>query len=312
MDTVIKPENQADIWDNKATNISRWLIQNDALQQIKKQTGLSLEHLNLDSLAIAEDLDHDTSGLKFKNQNDGSIVTVIARITAPEEGFIEHAIGMASAYLSKTVICVSSEFSQSELNTISWLNANSAANVRFYAMKLEAWPTGTEVSAELSLASTPEDAMFNQLQTEFWTAFANYELKKRQDAETNDEIIHTIDSRMISSSNTITPRTFRTPCLSVVFFDPKTNTIGVGTRLRNSDKAERQHENLMYYKEEIEKAFPPDIKLQYTYKAPYDIWTKLEGADPYNRAKWDEYFEWILQTYDKFAEVIPGYSIQIR
>jgi len=305
MDTVTKPEAPADIWDNNVNSLSDWLCQEDAAQQINKHTGLQLELQPQSYGKISEHLLEDNDELTFKNLSDQSLIPLVCRLEMTTGSIIEKAIHLASTSWSKNVILVAPEFSNSELASLGWLNANSQSNVNFYAFQVEAWKDGDNISAELNLAAKPSDSMFLENQHAFWKNFAKYEFQSRQEEETDPELVHDFHPYYTGAGETIYLGSIKSPLNGYAIFDLKNQVIGVGARITGKKK-EQYHADLFERKDSIQNAFPADIKLELTNEEPYNIWTKLEGADLYNRAKWDEYSEWILKTFGTFQELMPG------
>jgi hypothetical protein len=305
MDTVTKPDAPADIWDNNVNNLSDWLSQEVAIQQINNHTGLLLELQPNRYGKISENLLEVNDELTFKNLSDQSFIPLVCRLNMTTGSIIETAIHLASISWSKNVILVAPEFSNSELNSLGWLNANSQSNVHFYAFQVEAWKDSTTLNAELDLVAKPSDSMFLEYQHAFWINFAKYELQERQKAETNPELVHDLHPYYTGAGETIYLGSIKSPLNGYAIFDLKNQVIGVGARITGKKK-EKYHADLVERKDSIQNVFPSDIKLEFTNEEPYHIWTKLEGADLYNRAKWDEYCEWILKTFGTFQELIPA------
>jgi len=255
MDTVTKPEAPADIWDNNVNNLSDWLSQEVAIQQINNHTGLLLELQTKRYGKISENLLEVNDELTFKNLSDQSFIPLVCRLDMTTGSIIEKAIHLASISWSKNVILVAPEFSNSELNSLGWLNANSQSNVRFYAFQIEAWKDSKTINAELNLIAKPSDSMFLEHQHTFWINFANYELQKRQKAETNPELVHDLHPYYTGTSETIYLGSIKSPLNGFAIFDLKNQVIGVGARITGKKK-EKYHADLVERKDCIQNAFP--------------------------------------------------------
>lgn len=300
MDSVIKPETLADVFDNKIEKLSTWLSQQETLESLSKVIGLNLSYASSVHITGGE-LEDD---LLLNNNQDGSFISVVSRFEEEGTGLIEKALAHASSYWSKAVICIAPSFSYKELNTIDWLNGHSASNVRFYAVTLEASKAGEEISGTFTAKTQLTDGMLRGLCSEFWAAYYDY-----YEAKTGSRYAHTYGhptGRVFTGSIAL-------PCKATLIFEPKLNRVGVAATIVAKDgKREDYYDSFYALKDEIAAAFPEGITLTWSGKPSCDIAIYLEGAAPYDRSRWNEYFEWMLANIDIVDKVFQPFIRRVR
>jgi hypothetical protein len=142
-----------EVWEHEATSFTKWLSQEENLNHLGDELGISIKLLkteakvggfNVDILAEEED---STRKIIIENQ-----------LETTDHDHLGKLITYASGTDASVIIWIFREIRDEHRSAIDWLNEHTDENIDFFAVKMELWQIGDSLPApKFQIISNPNN-----------------------------------------------------------------------------------------------------------------------------------------------------------
>jgi hypothetical protein len=291
------------VWKHEATDFTNWLSKEENIELLSDEIGIDIQVIETEA-----SVGRYSADILGEETNTGKKVIIENQLEATDHEHLGKIITYASGYDAGIVIWIVKNARDEHKQAIDWLNEHTDENVNFFLIKMELWQIGNSPPApKFQIISQPNDwakalkkagstslSDTQILQLEFWNGFKEYAeqhhttLKLRKTYPQNWYSISIGHSEAHIELNIIKQKKI------------------IVCELYIPDSKELYHA-LEEYKEDIEKEL--GVKLE---------WMELKNrklsrirvsreADITDTDRWEEYFEWMNETAEKFKKVFNKY-----
>ncbi|WP_238368716.1 DUF4268 domain-containing protein [Mesobacterium pallidum] len=167
-----------DAWTNEARDFTPWLAEN--IDQLSKVIGVPLE---LTGTEVA--VQTFAADILARNMQDGSTVLIENQLEQTDHSHLGQILTYLAGLDAQTVIWIAPRFRDAHRSAIRWLNAHTADNFAFFAVRLRVVRIGDSPFApvfeiveepddwarEIKHVVAPEGSRYYDIKQEFWNAF---------------------------------------------------------------------------------------------------------------------------------------------
>lgn len=296
----LKKVNVRDIWQTEAQHFTPWLAQNlDVLAE-----ALDME---LEIEAQEKNVGPFRADILCKDTIDNSWVLIENQLERTDHTHLGQLMTYASGLKTVTIIWVATQFTEEHRSALDWLNNITDDSINFFGLEVELWQIGdSSVAPKFNIVSKPNDwsrsvgRAARQIETgaltdikatqlEFWTKFADklketshLRLQKPKPQHWAMYSIGRSGFHLNGLHNT------RDKCIGVELYIKHQNSKHFYNQLyaqKNEIEAEIGHELIW-------KELPT--------KNATRIILYWHDVDPMDRARWNEYQEWLGQYIEAF------------
>ena len=165
------------MWPHEAADFTPWLSEN--LNELGEKMGMELELVDKEVSVGPYSAD-----ILAKDAENGSFVVIENQLEKTNHDHLGKSITYASALNAKTIVWVTTDFTDEHKKALDWLNDNTNGDISFWGFQLELWQiTEQTASVRFNIISSPSsdvkqikknsrdltDASRTQLM--FWTKF---------------------------------------------------------------------------------------------------------------------------------------------
>lgn len=288
-------------WQHEASDFTKWLAEEKNLGLLSDEIGIDLQLIQTEASVGKFNVD-----ILAEETNTGRKIIIENQLETTDHDHLGKIITYASGYDAEIIIWIVKEVRDEHKQAIDWLNEHTDEKINFFAIKMELWQIGDSPYApKFQIISKPNDwakamrksvaqSPTKSLQLDFWNKFKEY-------AKTNSSKLrlrkaypqHWYDISFGSSE-------------AYIELTVNSQKNQIACEIYIPDSKELYH-FLEKYRDDIEDEL--DIKLEWMpleEKKASRIKATIE-ADINNNDRWDEYFNWLNTTAQKFQKVFLKY-----
>lgn len=290
------------IWQTEAYHFTPWLAQNlDILAET-----LDME---LEIEAQEKNVGPFRADILCKDTLDNSWVLIENQLERTDHTHLGQLMTYASGLQAVTIIWISTHFTEEHRSALDWLNTITDDNFTFFGLEVELWQIGdSPVAPKFNIVSKPNDwsRSVNQAarkietdaltdikaaQLEFWTQLAE---KHRSTANSN------LRPQKPMPQHWTVYRIGRSGFHISGLHNTRDKCIGVELYI-DHQYAKDFYNQLYAQKEEIEAEIGHElIWKELPTKNASRILLYWNDVDPMDRARWDEYQDWLIKYTEAF------------
>jgi hypothetical protein len=299
-----------EVWKNEAEHFTPWLAQEDNLKLLGETLGLQLE---LESQE--KEVGPFRADILCKDAYEGSWVLIENQLERTDHTHLGQLMTYAAGLDTVTIVWVAERFTEEHRAALDWLNEITEERFSFFGLEVELWRIGSsEIAPKFNVVSKPnnwtrsvrkstrrrEMTEYQQIQFEFWTAFAEHMKNKSSMSPGEPGPRHWMGFPMNRVG-------FHLAAVAYAF-DIETGEPGPELRVDLSIKgpnAKANYELLKTQQERIESKVgqsllwvPPQRKTKYMYRIA--LRKKAEFSD---QKTWPEHHEWLRENLEKMYTV---------
>ncbi len=287
-------------WPNEQHNFTPWLAEEDNVVKLGAAIGLELEVERIEAAVGPYSAD-----ILAKDTATGTYVVIENQLEKTNHDHLGKLITYGSVLDASAIVWIASEFTEEHARALAWLNDNTSEDLAFYGVRLEVWqiedskPTVVFNVISRPAGVKPKDATGSdgelsearKLQLDFWTAV-------------RDKLL---ESKVIPSAQKARPQYWFDVALgrSGIVLSNVANTyenrIGVRTYISNKI-ADVVLPQLLEQREEIEREIGAKLEWDPNPEARDKIIRISRSANLADRAKMDEYVDWMVDMVARFRK----------
>lgn len=287
------------VWQHEAANFTPWLAQKENLAKLGSAVGLELEaeHTEVACGPFSADI-------LARELSSDSYVVVENQLGKSDHDHLGKLLTYASALAAKTVIWVAGDFTDEHRKTLDWLNDNSAEDLNFFGVQLELWSIEgsppavrfnvvskpTELAKQATAVKSGELSESRKLQLEWWTAFRSALMTRKAVPSAQSprpQYWYNIALGKAGAHLSATANTYDKEIGVRVYLSSK---VGGATALKQ----------LMESKAQIENEIGSPLRWDPNPGAIDKVIVLTRPADLTQKAQWNEYLDWMVNTTIKF------------
>lgn len=293
-------------WNHEAIDFTNWLAEEENLSLLSDEIGIDLSLVQTEASVGKFNVD-----ILAEEEHTGRKIIIENQLEITDHDHLGKIIAYASGYDAEIIIWIVKDVRDEHKQAIDWLNEHTDEKINFFAIKMELWQIGSSPFApKFQIISKPNDwakavkqstrkaelTDTKVLQLEFWNKFKEYSEDRNSKLRLRKTRPQHWYDISIGNSN----------CHIALTINSFQDIISVEIYIGDSKK---MFNSLEKYKEDIERDLDAVSKLE---------WMPLEGkkasriklsrqGNISDSSNWEEYFEWLKKTAEKFQEVFPEY-----
>lgn len=296
-----------DYWKNEATDFTPWLAKEENISLLSEAIGIDITVEERESNVGDFNVDIYAS----ETETDRKII-IENQLEATDHDHLGKLTTYASGKEANIIIWIVKEAREEHRAAIEWLNNHTDKEIGFFlceikiykienskpAVKFEVIQRPNEWTKEIkNMDLNPTE----QLRHEYWTAYNDYAFKDAQ-----SEYAKNFGKRKPSKSPSMGLRIGISNCNIEVWQTRKYNSIKIELRIYDNEEI---FDNLFNYKENIENEAGLQFDWQKLPKNNEKISRVIiqKEVDFDNKEKWDEQFDWIMETAIKMKKTFTKY-----
>lgn len=303
----LEPQDVRDYWNHEARDFTPWLadeIEAEGASRLEDSLEIDLEVIETEKRVGKYNVD-----IFARVVDDGRKVIIENQLGDSDHDHLGKSIAYAAGLDADIIVWLAPEFNDEHRDAFEWLNRNSREGIDLFAIRLEVWRIGESAPAarfnpvekpsewkEKAKRSKRELSERDELREEFWTEFRD----------------HIQDEQTPLRPRKPYPRHYYQNPIGATGYhlaysiDEDDNELSLSLIIEDSAAA---HRLLNEQAEEIEAELGTevewgDLRETRTGNMRSDL-SITRDADIHNRARWDEYFEWMLAMGERFHDVFP-------
>jgi hypothetical protein len=288
------------IWNSESADFTPWLAGDENIVKLGEALGIELEVEKVEAKVGPYSAD-----ILAKDTGSDSYIVIENQLGKTDHDHLGKAITYGSVLHASAVVWIASDFTEEHQRALDWLNEYTTDDLGFYGVRLELWKIDNSLPAvrfdvisrpaaikKKDADTTTEDLTdAKRLQYEFWLQFRDKLLEKK----------------VVSSAQTPRPQYWFNVSLgkSGIHLSCTANTYEgkVGVRVYISNKiADAALPQLEEQRADIESELGMELEWNPNEDAKDKVIVTHLDADLQDRAKWDGYVSWLVDTTAKFRE----------
>jgi len=296
-------------WKNEALDFTNWLAKEENLVLLSDEVGIDIKLIQTEASVGKFNVD-----ILAEEENTGRKIIIENQLEPTNHEHLGKVITYASGHDAEIIIWIVKDVRDEHKQAIDWLNEHTDEKINFFAIKMELWQIADSPAApKFHIVSKPNDwakiikksvgqsslTDTKVLQLDFWNKFKEYvnnnhsnlRLRKTYPQHWYDISLGVSDAHISLTINT------------------QSNEIGCEIYI--PDKKE-VFVFLQENKEKIEQELSESLE-----------WMELQGkkasriklskeADVNTTDNWEDYFEWMKKTAERFQKVFSKYIKQMK
>ena len=297
------------VWNHEAIDFTTWLSEKENLALLSDEIGIDILLIETEASVGKFNVD-----ILAEEENTGKKIVIENQLEITDHDHLGKTITYASGYDAEIIIWIVKDVRDEHKQAIDWLNEHTDEKVNFFAIKMELWQIGNSPCApKFNIISKPNDwakavkkstrlsnlTETKVLQLEFWNQFKEYAQNKSSQLKLRKAYPqHWYDISIGNSKAYIS-----------LTANSQTNFIACEIYIPDSKD--------LFYELETNKN-----KIEEELQAELE-WMALDGkkasriklsndADINQKEKWDQYFDWLMITAEKFQTVFGQHINKLR
>lgn len=302
---LVKVEDLRTIWKHEAHDFTKWLSKSENLSLLGDEIGIEINLLETEASVGSFNVD-----ILAEEENTGRKIIIENQLEATDHDHLGKVITYASGYDAEIIIWVVKDIREEHRQAIDWLNEHTDEKLNFFVAKVELWKIGDSPCAvKFQVVSRPNDwaksirqttttanlTDTKVLQLEFWNEFKGFasskgttlKLRKAQPQHWYDMSYGVAGSHITLTINT------------------QQKLLGCEIYISDSKELYYAFEQ---HKEQIEEELGLELEWM---ELPNKKASRIKAstvADISNHSKWENHFEWLKDTAEKFQKVFYKYG----
>ncbi len=296
-------------WNHEATDFTNWLAENENLSMLSDEIGIDIKLIQTEASVGKFSVD-----VLAEEENTGRSIIIENQLEITDHDHLGKVITYASGYDAEIIIWIVKDVRDEHKQAVDWLNEHTDDKINFFAIKMELWQIGdSSFAPKFQIISKPNDwakavkksagkselTETKTLQLEFWNKFKEYaqnnsfKLKLRKTSPQ-----HWYDLSFGSSEAHIS-----------LTINSRDNLIATEIYIPDSKK---MFFDLEEHKKNIEQELNAELKWMSLENKKASRIKLSKEADINQIESWEEYFEWMKTTAEKFQKVFTKYTKKIQ
>ena len=288
------------VWNHEAIDFTTWLSEKENLALLSDEIGIDILLIETEASVGKFNVD-----ILAEEENTGKKIVIENQLEITDHDHLGKTITYASGYDAEIIIWIVKDVRDEHKQAIDWLNEHTDEKINFFAIKMELWQIGNSPCApKFNIISKPNDwakavkkstrqsnlTETKVLQLDFWNQFKEYAQNNSSQLKLRKAYPqHWYDISIGNSKAYIS-----------LTANSQTNLIACEIYIPDSKD--------LFYELETNKN-----KIEEELQAELE-WMALDGkkasriklsndADINQKEKWDQYFDWLMITAEKFQTV---------
>ncbi|MCA9351685.1 DUF4268 domain-containing protein [Patescibacteria group bacterium] len=291
-------------WKHEAHDFTNWMAQEENLNLLGDEIGFDISLIQTEAKVGSFNVD-----ILAEEANTGNKIIIENQLENTDHDHLGKILTYASGYDAQVIIWVVKNAREEHRQAIDWLNENTNENIGFYLLKIELWQIGTSLPApKFEIISRPNDwvktvksstgsSEFTDTkikQLEFWNLFKDF--AKQNNTTLRFQKSYPQHWTIISIGNS--------DCHISLTINSRENLYGCEIYIPNNKDL---YQKFFEQKQEIEAELDMGLEwMELSEKKASRIKTSIIG-DFEDESSWEDIFEWMKITGEKFKRVFPRY-----
>lgn len=297
-----------DYWKNEASDFTPWLAKEENISLLSEAIGLDITIEERESNVGDFNVDIYAS----ETETDRKII-IENQLEATDHDHLGKLITYASGKEANIIIWIVKEAREEHRAAIEWLNNHTDKEIGFFLCEIKIYKIETSKPAvKFEVIQRPNEwakeiknmdlTQTEQLRYEYWTAYNDYAFNNAK----NIEYAKIFGKRKPSKSPSMGLRIGKSNCNIEVWQTRKDNSIKIELRIYDNKEL---FDELFNYKENIESETGLEFEWQELPKNNEKISRIIiqKKVDFDNKEKWEEQFDWIIDTAIKMKKTFTKY-----
>lgn len=296
-------------WNHEAADFTNWLAEDENLSLLSDEIGIGIGLIQTEA-----NVGKFSADILAEEENTGRKIIIENQLEITNHDHLGKIITYASGHDAEIIIWIVKDVRDEHKQAVDWLNEHTDEKINFFAIKMELWQIGNSPFApKFQIISKPNDwakaikkstgqsvlTDTKLLQLDFWNKFKEYaqannsKLKLRK---ANPQHWYNISFGSSDAHIGLT-------------INSQSNQVACEIYIPDSKE-------LFYKLEEQKEKIEQELNMKLE-------WMVLKGkkasrtkavyeADIDNTEKWDEYFEWMQITAEKFQKIFIEHIRKIK
>ena len=306
---TLKKADLRKVWNHEANDFTTWLSEKENLALLSDEIGIDILLIETEASVGKFNVD-----ILAEEENTGKKIVIENQLEITDHDHLGKTITYASGYDAEIIIWIVKDVRDEHKQAIDWLNEHTDEKINFFAIKMELWQIGNSPCApKFNIISKPNDwakavkkstrqsnlTETKVLQLDFWNQFKEYAQNNSSQLKLRKAYPqHWYDISIGNSKAYIS-----------LTANSQTNLIACEIYIPDSKD--------LFYELETNKN-----KIEEELQAELE-WMALDGkkasriklsndADINQKEKWDQYFDWLMITAEKFQTVFGQHINNLR
>ena len=296
-------------WNHEATDFTNWLAENENLSLLSDEIGTDIKLIQTEASVGKFSVD-----ILAEEENTGRKIIIENQLEITNHEHLGKIITYASGYDAEIIIWIIKDVRDEHKQAVDWLNEHTDDKINFFAIKMELWQIGDSPFApKFQIISKPNDwakavkksagkselTETKILQLEFWNKFKEYAQNNSSKLKLRKAYPqHWYDLSFGNSESHIS-----------LTISSRNNFIATEIYIPDSKKL---FYGLEKYKNNIEQELNVKLKLMALENKKASRIKLSKEADVDQAKNWEEYFEWLKITAEKFQTVFIKYTRKVK
>lgn len=297
-----------DYWKNEASDFTPWLAKEENISLLSEAIGLDITIEERESNVGDFNVDIYAS----ETETDRKII-IENQLEATDHDHLGKLITYASGKEANIIIWIVKEAREEHRAAIEWLNNHTDKEIGFFLCEIKIYKIeNSKPAVKFEVIQRPNEwakeiknmdlTQTEQLRYEYWTAYNDYAFNNAK----NIEYAKIFGKRKPSKSPSMGLRIGKSNCNIEVWQTRKDNSIKIELRIYDNKEL---FDELFNYKENIESETGLEFEWQELPKNNEKISRIIiqKKVDFDNKEKWEEQFDWIIDTAIKMKKTFTKY-----
>jgi hypothetical protein len=291
-------------WKHEAHDFTNWMAKPENLSLLGDEIGFDISLIQTEAKVGTFSVD-----ILAEEENTGNKIIIENQLENTDHDHLGKIITYASGYDARVIVWVVKNAREEHRQAIDWLNENTNEDVGFYLLKIELWQIGDSLPApKFETISRPNDWVkavksstgsseltgIKVMQLEFWDSFKEFAKQNNTSLRFQKSYPQHWTNISIGSSD----------CGISLTINSRDNLFGCEIYISDNMNL---FFKLLEKKEIIESELGLTLEwMELPEKKASRIKASTTGSFD-NQEKWEDTFEWMKTTGEKFKSVFPKY-----
>lgn len=286
------------VWTHEAYDFTKWLAQEDNLQMLSEEIGISISLIQIEAPTGRYNVD-----ILAEEEVGGRKIIIENQLEYTDHRHLGQIITYASGYDAEIIIWIVKGYNDEHLQAVEWLNSITDTKINFFLIQIEVWQIDeskyapkfdvvakpNEWSKILKASKVRTELTDTRLdQFEFWKCFIEYnsasdsKLKMTRPPKGRSSYDVSIGSK---------------GCHLALTISMLSKEISCGVYIPNSKQL---YHKLHNQKEQIEREMGVNLDWKELPEKKASRILLSKSIDVTDQANWDQCFQWLNESADKF------------
>ncbi len=187
LEKMIKIDDLRTVWKHEAKDFSKWLSEEENLQELSKAVGIDIILTEIESSVGSFNVD-----LFANEENSNRKIIIENQLEDTNHDHLGKIITYASGKSADVIIWIVKRARDEHKQAVEWLNQHTDENIGFFLIEVELWKIGNSLPApRFNVVERPNDwakalktvaglSETKKLQFDYWNAFIEYAFNKSE------------------------------------------------------------------------------------------------------------------------------------